>query len=98
MSTARRELPSLFDVVTGRDGATVVIARRDGGPEAVLVGRAYIERLERASRLASTERPFRLAGSIRAVVDDPIGQLRESAGAEAEKRLASLVPRARRAR
>ena len=47
ISTTRRDLPSLFDRVTARDGERINIRRRDGGPEAVLVGRDYLDRLER---------------------------------------------------
>lgn len=67
ISAARKELPSLFDLVTDRDGEKVVITRRDGQRAAVLVSHGYVEQLELVVRRAPRQ-PFRLIGSGRLLV------------------------------
>ena len=94
ISTARSELPSLFDRVTARDGERVTIRRRDGGPEAVLVSRGYLDRLELARPAPRTDRPFHLLGSgalLRPCVE-VLDEIRAAAAAEAGKRLGELAP------
>jgi hypothetical protein len=64
LSVARAELYELFDEVTSNQGHKVVLQHRGSSREAALVGREYLERLERlaASPQAPLER-FRLSGT-----------------------------------
>lgn len=89
ISTARNELASLFDRVIGHEGEKVVIRRRDGEREAVLVSRDYVERLEVASRSPAFAKPFRLLGSARLTGDAEtiIDEIRAAETREVEKRL-----------
>lgn len=95
ISTARKELPTLFNRVTSRDGEKVVIGRRDGGPEAVLVSRGYIERLEIASPKAPPGKPWSLFGSGTIVgggtVEDVLAEVRAEDNRQTEKRLAEFT-------
>lgn len=93
ISTARKDLPILFDRVTDREGEKVVIRRRDGGQEAVLVSRSYVEQLELASR-RSSGRVFRLLGSgtLLAPGDEVLRVVRAAEVAETEKREQELAP------
>ncbi|HEY3353659.1 MAG TPA: hypothetical protein VGQ83_10445 [Polyangia bacterium] len=95
ISAARRDLPSLFDRVTRRDGEKVVIRRRDGGREAVLVSRDYVERLERTKRQVVGTTAFRLLGSgeLLVPVEEAVANLRAAEERDAAKRLAELAPR-----
>lgn len=97
ISTARRTLPALFDRVTKRQGEKVVIRRRDGVEEAVLVSGGYLERLERGPRFAAPT-SFRLFGSgtLVAPVDEVIDEVRAAEAAESKRRARTLVAAARR--
>jgi PHD/YefM family antitoxin component YafN of YafNO toxin-antitoxin module len=98
ISAARRELPSLFDRVTRRDGEKVIIRRRDAGPEAVLVSRDYIDSLEQATRDLARATPFRLVGSgeLLGSVEDVIATMRGQQTRERDARLDELAPRRKR--
>lgn len=98
ISAARRDLPSLFDRVTTNDGDKVVIRRRDGGREAVLVSRDYVERLERANRRLGAGSAFRLVGSgeVLSSIEDAIADIRADDKREADHRIATAVPRPER--
>jgi len=102
ISTARRELPALFNRVTSRDGAKVVIGRRDGGREAVLASREYVERLEVAERRVGRGTSFRVMGSATIVgtVEEVLGEIRAEQAGQRAKRLAELTipPSSRSAR
>lgn len=97
ISTARKDLPSLFDRVTARDGEKVVIRRRDGGREAVLVGRGYVDRLEQQGRRLAAREPFTLLGSleVRGDADGVVEDVRARDRHGSAKRLAALLPRRR---
>lgn len=99
ISTARRTLPTLFDRVTARDGEKVVIHRRDGDQEAVLVSRGYLDRLEKETR-RGTGTAFKLIGSGRMLgsVEEAVAEVRAAEAAEAEKRARELGPSRKRAR
>lgn len=94
ISTARKQLPAIFDRVTGRRGAKVVIRRRDGDREAVLVDRGYVEALEAASRRLSSEPDFRLVGSGEAIcdVEEALAEIRAADATEAASRGDEVVP------
>jgi PHD/YefM family antitoxin component YafN of YafNO toxin-antitoxin module len=98
ISTARRDLPSLFDKVTGRKGEIVVIRRRDGDRQAVLVDREHFESLEAATRRLSAGRGFKLIGSGEATgdIDAVLSEIRADDRREAERRQAEMSLRARR--
>jgi len=98
ISTARRELPTLFDRVTRRDGERVVIRRRDGGPDAVLVSREYVDSLERTTQELARSIPFRLVGSgeLLAPVEDALAAMRGQQARSVDQRLGELGPQRRR--
>lgn len=95
ISTARKELPSLFDRVTNRRGEIVVIRRRDGDREAVLVAREYLDSLQAASRRLAPAQPFRLLGSGTALsdVETVLGAIRAEEESDAGVRIADFVTR-----
>jgi PHD/YefM family antitoxin component YafN of YafNO toxin-antitoxin module len=99
ISAARKELPSLFDRVTSRNGERVVIRRRDGDREAVLVGRDYIESLEAANRRGAAGTDFRLIGSGSALrdVEEAIAEIRSADALAAGRRQREVARRGRRA-
>ena len=94
ISTARKNLPGLFDRVTSRDGEMVVIRRRDGGREAVLISRDYIERLERQAGALRAGKPFKLLGSLALAGDaaSVLDEVRAGDRRESEKRLREFTP------
>ena len=98
ISTARRDLPSLFDKVTGRKGEIVVIRRRDGDRQAVLVDREHFESLEVATRRLSAGWEFKLIGSGEATgdIDAVLSEIRADDRREAERRQGEMSLRARR--
>lgn len=96
ISTARKDLPALFDRVTKEEGAKVVIRRRDQEREAVLVSRDYVDRLERGARQRASK-GFRLVGSgtLMVQVDEVLSSIRAADDAESTKRAGELAPRRR---
>lgn len=98
ISTARRDLPALFDRVTGRRGEMVVITRRDGERAAVLVDRGYVESLEAANRRLSAVAGFKLmdSGEATADIDSVLSAIRAEDAREAEQRRSEILPRVRR--
>ena len=101
ISDARKLLPTLFDRVTAHDGQRVVIRRRDDVSEAVLVSRAYLERLELAANGRRDGSPFRLVGSgtVSGDVNETIAAIRSDDAVVSASRLAEFAgsPRRRRA-
>ena len=93
ISTARKELPRLFDRVTARDGEKVVIRRRDGGKEVVLASLDYVERLEAAAREVVAASPFRLFGSgtLHAAVEETLASIRAEDAEQLAGRLAEIA-------
>jgi hypothetical protein len=96
ISTARKELPALFDRVATREGERVIIRRRDGGEEAALISLGYLERLELAHRQRAAAKPFKLIGSGTMVVsvEDVLGEIRAADEREIEKRQRDFASRA----
>jgi PHD/YefM family antitoxin component YafN of YafNO toxin-antitoxin module len=90
ISTARRELPSLFDRVTERPGEKVTIARRDGGAEAVLVSRSYLEHLEAQRPARATTFKLMSSGTLNAPADEVLAAIRRKDAEVTEARLADL--------
>jgi PHD/YefM family antitoxin component YafN of YafNO toxin-antitoxin module len=99
ISTARKNLPALFDQVTRSDRAKVIIQRRDGEEQAVLVGHSYLERLEIELNQSAKERPLALIGSARlsSPLVDVVAELRESEGREIELRVRDFLAPSRKA-
>lgn len=96
ISSARAELFELFDEVTGREGAKVIISRRSSDQRAVLVSETYLDRLERAVS-APVGGVFQLFGSMVLVSEDAdvVDALRAEQRARADEKLDSLRSPAR---
>ena len=96
ITNARKDLPKLFDRVTAHDGVKVIIRRRDGGREAVLVSRDYLEGLEKkhAEPAAPKNKRWSLSGSMKLTmpVEDIIAEIRANDDREFEKRLNEFAP------
>lgn len=98
ISNARQKFFDLFQAVTKRYGHKVIITSRGGSAHAVLVAESYLNELEAAAKklrdiegdTRAPARDFKIVGSGKLVIDDPIGELRRQANAAAEKKLASL--------
>jgi hypothetical protein len=88
ISAARAELFELFEEVTARDGAKVIIEHRTSPKRAVLVSEAYLDQLERMRR-ASTGSAFTLFGSATLVAsaDEALQSVREEQHTLAEEKL-----------
>jgi hypothetical protein len=92
ISAARAELFELFDEVTARDGAKVIIEHRTSPKRAVLVSEAYLDQLERVRR-ASTGSTFTLFGSATLAVpaEKVLESVREEQHALGEEKLRSFA-------
>lgn len=96
LSAARAELFELFEEVTARDGVKVVIAHRNSPKRAVLVSEDYLEHLEEISKRPTSS--FKLIGSMKLNVDDPLAATRAEQKLLAARKLRSLAAQEKKRR